>query len=59
MARGTLSSPSKATTYRLMKKGCFPNAVPLAAGGRRVACNCDEVNDWISFSADCLNPIDF
>jgi hypothetical protein len=50
MARGTLSSPSKATTYRLMKADRFPKAV---------AGNCDEVNDWISFPAACLNPVDF
>lgn len=53
------TSLSKATIYRLMKTGRFPKAVPLTAGGRRVAWKCDEVSDWIAFPAAWPEPINF
>lgn len=53
------TSLSKTTIYRLMRDGRFPKAVTLTPGGRRVAWNCDEVNDWIAFPAAWPEPIDF
>ena len=41
-----VTSLSKATVYRLMAKGGFPQAVPLTPGGHRVAWRKSEVTKW-------------
>jgi predicted DNA-binding transcriptional regulator AlpA len=37
---------SKASIYRLMKNGRFPQAMPLIPGGRRVGWRASEVLAW-------------
>jgi predicted DNA-binding transcriptional regulator AlpA len=37
---------SKASIYRLMKDGRFPQAMPLISGGRRVGWRASEVMAW-------------
>ena len=43
-----LTSLSKGSLYRMMRAGCFPEAIALTPGGTRVAWRESEVLRWVA-----------
>ncbi len=53
------TSLSKASIYRLMRKGRFPQAKELVPGGRRVAWRRSEVMAWATDPLTWGHPVNF